>query len=74
MSKMSEIGARHLLTQLELVGYASVKVSDGSIFAFSKARIEEFLASMNESGQEKIVIFVKEGETIDEESLAKSDN
>jgi len=41
-------------------GVAVVKVKDGHVLVFTKGHIEGILAEMVKSGQEKVMVFVKD--------------
>jgi hypothetical protein len=45
---------------LEEKGASYIRSDNGDvIFAFSKAKIEQFLKTMDESGQEKIIVLIQ---------------
>lgn len=51
----------YLKTQCKLIGVASLRVDDGSMFMFSKETVEKMIKGMNDSGREEVLIFVKDG-------------
>jgi hypothetical protein len=54
----------HVETGLTEQGVACVAVKDGELFAFTRATVENLLKKMNESKQDKIIVFVKGGQRL----------
>jgi hypothetical protein len=50
---------RQALATAEINGVATLKVSDGQIFFFSKKKLQELVAGLEEDGKETCTIFVK---------------
>lgn len=50
---------RQMLARLEIDGVATVNVSDGQIFMFSRKKINELIESMDESGQDRCMVMVR---------------
>ena len=49
--------------QLDQKGASYIRCENGDVvFAFSKARVQEFLQKMEEGGEEKIVVLIQQGE------------
>lgn len=57
-------GVEGLMELADKSGVAVSKVKDGHVFVFTKRHIEGLLEKINESGQDKCVVFVKDGSTI----------
>ncbi len=55
-----------LMEQAKIYGVASAKVTDGHIYIFSKESMEGFLKAAEESGENTIIIHVKNAPTLEE--------
>lgn len=51
-----------LMTRLQLEGVAVLSVNDGIIYAFTKAKLLEFVAACDAAGKDEVVVFVRHGE------------
>lgn len=50
-----------LMARVEIDGVATASVSDGRVYIFSKKKLQEILATCEESGEDKIIVLVKDG-------------
>lgn len=62
--KMSDKALQHLFSRVETDGVAAVKVKDGEVFLFSRKKVEELLAGMDSSGENRCLVFVQTGPTV----------
>lgn len=54
----------HIEAGLAQNGVACVAVSDGEIFAFTRETVQNLLVKMDESKQDRIIVFVKSGQRL----------
>lgn len=59
-------GVAHVLAEMEAKGVSAVQVADGEVVAATKKTIEGWLKTIDESGQDHIIIFIKHGGEISE--------
>jgi hypothetical protein len=59
-----EKGVEGLLTLADKTGVAVSSVKDGHVLVFTKKHLEGILEAITASGQDKCVVFVKDGKTI----------
>lgn len=53
-----------LMSRVNEDGVAVSKVSDGFVFVFTRKKLEEIVASLNDKKQDNCVIFVKSSELL----------
>lgn len=62
MSVKTDDPAEYLIEAANREGIACASVSDGHVLIFTKKHLENVLATMAQSGQEKCIVFVKRQE------------
>jgi hypothetical protein len=53
-------GVDFLMKTAETQGVTVASVSDGHVMVFTRAHLEMFLAQIEKSGQDKLVVFIKQ--------------
>lgn len=54
---------KHLLTSAEVSGVGTIKVKQGRLYLFKKHKLEEFLKTCEESGQDSVILFLKDADS-----------
>ncbi len=62
---LAKAGA-HLLTRAETDGVAVVNVRDGAVYAFSKKKLLELVQVCEDSGQDTVIVMVKNGPLVED--------
>ena len=62
MSVKQDVGVEQLIAAAEADGVAVSTVKDGHVLVFMKQHLEKFLEKINESGQDRMVVFVQRRE------------
>jgi len=64
MNEEQKAAMARFYATLEAKGASYIRAENGDVvFAFSKAKIEQFLQQLNESGQDKIVVLIQKDGT-----------
>ena len=59
--RKSQLALASLHAQCEANGVAAVKLGDGELFMFSRKIVMTLIEKMDESGEDRAIIFVKTG-------------
>ncbi len=66
----ANIAMAHMEAQCQVHGVASVKVRDGEIFMFSREMVESLVKRMQDTDQDRVLVFVKTGGILSKETMA----